>query len=322
MAIQIKAHFTSVVMAAVAAFTIVTAPANAEMIRQNVVPITGQVRDAGTKQPLREARVELWRAGVPIDRQYTNHDGRFRFAQTAAGSYMLTIDSNGYQQVAIEIEVPSSAFIGVIYMGKADASPRRDGHVVPITELLAPSNVRKEFDRARQEAKRDCAKAIPHFEKGLRGFAQDASAYNDLGNCYRKLGNLDRAEESFKRARALSDSIYVALNLAELYSTQKRFKEAEATLLEFIQKQPAAGDAYYGLSLVYTAAGEVDRAETAALQAHTYRHAIADVHLVLATIYANRNQQGDSRRELELYLKEAPKGSMANRVRELLKTQH
>ncbi|PYS10739.1 MAG: hypothetical protein DMG17_24080 [Acidobacteria bacterium] len=73
---------------------------------------------------------------------------------------------------------------------------------------------------ARKEIKRqDCSKAVGHLENGLR-LASDSSALNDLGNCYRLLGDFERAEASFKRAMELSDSVYIALNLAETYTAQ------------------------------------------------------------------------------------------------------
>jgi tetratricopeptide (TPR) repeat protein len=191
----------------------------------------------------------------------------------------------------------------------------------PVVSLrhLIPERARKEFDRARAEVSReDCAKAVGHFESGLRAFAQDASALNDLGNCYRKLGRLDRAEDSFKRAGALSNSVYIGLNLAEVYTAQERFKDAERVLLDAISKQPNAGDAYYGLALVYFDEGRFEDAEAAARQANARPHKIADLHLLLGDLYLRRQSTAEVIEQLESYLKEAPNGPHSEHVRQVL----
>src|SRR5262249_7103506 len=159
-----------------------------------------------------------------------------------------------------------------------------------------------EFDRARKEIKQDhCADAIGHFERGLRAFDTDAAAYNDLGNCYRKLNRLDQAEASFKRARELSNSVFIALNLAEVYTAQRRFDDAKAVLNEAIAKKTDSGDAFYGLTLVYLEEGRNEEAEAAAQQAEARPHQIADLHLVLGKLYFEKGSYAASIRQLESY---------------------
>ena len=219
----------------------------------------------------------------------------------------------------MELDIPMAPSPVVIELNRRKTESTGLPPVVSLRELLVPESARKEFDRARNEARRrDCPKAIGHFEKGLRAFDQDASAQNELGNCYRKLGQLDRAEDSFKSARALSDSVYVSLNLAEVYTAQGRFKEAETLLTETILKKPNAGDAYYGLALVYFQEGLLDDAQAAALQADSHPHRIADLHLLLGEIYWRKQDPAAVIEQLEFYLKEAPNGPQSDRARQVL----
>jgi tetratricopeptide (TPR) repeat protein len=147
---------------------------------------------------------------------------------------------------------------------------------------------------------------------------QDVAALNDRGNRYRRLGLLEKAETCFKEAFKQSDSVYVALNLSELYTAQGRFEEAK-TLLEVAAKRtPVSGDAYYGLALVYFTQGRLEDVEAAALQAHRRPHRIADVHLLLAKVYA-RSAPEKVGTQLELYLQEAPNGPESKRVRKILR---
>jgi tetratricopeptide (TPR) repeat protein len=150
-----------------------------------------------------------------------------------------------------------------------------------------------------------------------RQVRQDVAALNDRGNRYRRLGLLEKAETCFKKAFEQSDSVYVALNLSELYTAEGRFEEAK-TLLEVAAKRtPASGDAYYGLALVYFTQGRLEDVEAAALQAHRRPHQIADVHLLLAKVYA-RSAPEKVGTQLELYLQEAPNGPESKRVRKIL----
>jgi len=280
--------------------------------------INGQVRDLRTHAAIPMARVELLRARTPVDVEITDNEGRFRFLFIAPGPYTISVNHADYQTSSIEVDAPAVAFPVFVELAR-NRVPTTKPSVKPLREYLVPKGAQKEFDRGRDSAtKQDCGSAIVHFEKGLRLFDGDASAHNELGNCYRKLGQLDRAEDSFKRALALTDSEYVALNLAEVYTSQRRFDEAEALLLETIKQKPAAGDAYYGLALVYMQEGRVEDAESAALQADAHAHKVADVHLVLAEIYRQKRNASAAIDQLQRYMKEEPNGPHAARVREIL----
>jgi tetratricopeptide (TPR) repeat protein len=282
--------------------------------------IDGQVRDARTHMPIILAKVELSTLRTPVNLQLTGSDGRFRFVNIPEGTYSISVSYSGYQPAFVEVSAPLSAFPIMIDIVRRESSPTDLQPTISLREYLVPKSAQKEFDRARKEVtRRDCSTAIKHFENGLRVFDRDASAHNDLGNCYRQLGQLDRAEDSFLRAAALTDSVYVSLNLAEVFTAQKRFNEAEKVLLKAVEKGSNTGDVYYGLGLVYLQQERMDDAEGALLRADSYPHQIADVHLVLAEIYRRKEKPIDVFTQLERYLQEAPKGTYSQRVRQILK---
>src|SRR4030095_10331334 len=248
--------------------------------------IEGQVRDARTHMPITLAKVELWTLQTPVNLQHTNSDGRFQFVNLADGDYSISVSYSGYQPAYVDISMPLAGLPIVIDIVRRETSPTNIQPSISLREYLVPKNARKEFDRARKEVTRqDCRSAVTHFENGLQVFDQDASAHNDLGNCYRQLGELDRAEASFLRARELTDSIYVSLNLAEVYTAQKRLDDREAALV----------------------------------RADSYPHQIADIHVVLAEIYWQKQKSSDAFSQLERYLQEAPNGTLSQRVRQVLK---
>ena len=285
---------------------------------QNVA-IEGHVRDARTHSALAFATVELESVRLPFEQQNTDLDGRFRFDSVAEGRYMLHVTKAGYHSSSLELDVPTTLFPINVELVQMQSTASASRGVVSIREYMIPKKARKEFDLARKQAGRqDCSKAIAHFENGLRAFDQDASVHNDLGNCYRKLGLLDRAEDSFKRATALSDSVYVALNLAEVYTAKHRYEDAENVLSEAIRRQPNSGDAYYGLAIVYFEQGLIERMEATALEAEKRPHRMPEVHLIVATIYANQNKMLEAKQQLQLYLERVPHGPRSDEVRQIL----
>jgi predicted Zn-dependent protease len=283
-----------------------------------VSAIEGEVRDSRTHTPIPFARVELFRSQTPVTRQSTGPDGRFQFGFLPPAHYVIAVDVSGYEPTSMDFESEMSVLPMIIEVTRKRVSPSDQQPVVSINQLM-PKSAMKEFDRARKEIKQDhCAEAIGHFQRGLRAFDTDAAAYNDLGNCYRKLNHLDQAEASFKRARELSNSVFVALNLAEVYTAQRRFDDAKAVLNEAIAKKPTSGDAFYGLMLVYLEEGRNEEAEAAAQQAEARPHQIADLHLVLGKLYFEKGNYAASIRQLESYLKEVPNGTARESVKEML----
>jgi Tfp pilus assembly protein PilF len=267
--------------------------------------LEGHVRDARTHNAIPLARVELLYAQTPVDLQYANMEGGFHFTLTGAGRYTLSAEYSGYERSVVEVDAAVTALPVSIELQPKKVRFKEAETVVSIREYTIPAKARHEFDLARQHArKQEYMKAVDHFEKGLRIFEAIASVHNDLGNCYRKLEHLDSAEREFKRARTLSDSVYVVLNLAEVYTAQGRFSAAERLMLDTIHDKPNAGDAYYGLALIYLAQKRIEEARQAAIEADKRPHQIPDVHLVLAEIYQMRQEPDAAAEQQRMYIRE------------------
>jgi len=284
--------------------------------------IDGQVRDARTHREIPWAKVDVSSSGIPIDRRYSDRSGRFRFDQLQPGSFVLSVESAGYESALVEIDVvpPRTPGPVMVELVRRQTQSEERPQAVPLNQYTMPKPARKEFDSARKSANRnDCGRAVAHFENGLRLFGDDTAALNELGNCYRKLGEIDSAETAFKRAIALSDSVYISLNLAELYESRERFREAEDVFIDAIRRSPKQGDAYYGLAALYFNQGLYEAAKINALLASSLAHRIADVHLLLAKIYLRTNDQAAVRLQLEIYIKEDPKSPVSAKVKQALK---
>lgn len=282
--------------------------------------IQGEVRNTQSHTAIPFARVTLSSARTTIDWQYTDQSGRFRFGGLPGpGYYLLSVDHPSYNTAELD---GASLMLALQALIRIELVPREKvpsgfAQVVSVAELLLPKDARKEFDRARTYVQRqECAKAVSHFEKGLRFHDKYASAHHDLGICYRKLGRLGLAEQSFLKAAALSGAPEIAVNLADLYSSQRRYKEAETVLVEAIRRYPDEGDLYHALATVHFEQGRDDEAEELGQQAHLRKHGIADVHLLLAKIHLKRRNLEGVADQLEIYLREAPVSPTSNRIRQ------
>ena len=290
-------------------------------VLMQVSTINGQVRDAQTHATIPSSKVELSNAGHTEDVQYSDADGRFYFPDVDSGVHTMSVTHAGYNTITIRLDKARALSRVEIELTPIVEAKTIGPAVISVQQYAAPASARKLFDRAKKEMQKDCTKAIKHFESGLQIFDQDAFAHNSLGNCYRQLGQLQAAENSFMRAVALTDSPYVALNLAEVYTAQLKYSEAESVLDNARRKTPENGDLYYGLAAAYFGEKRIKAAEEMALQADSRIHRIADLHLLLAKIYDRRGNQSMVVEQFKLYLKEAPNGAESKRIRIALQSK-
>src|SRR5262249_10530526 len=157
-----------------------------------VSTINGQLRDARTHETIASARVELLFDGSPVDLQYSDHDGRFAFVNVMARRYKVSAAFSGYDTAVADVDPLGSTWL-LIEINRTIKPATNDAPVVMSRrDYVVPEHARQEFDRGQKEIRRqDCAKAIEHFESGLRLFEGNAAVLNDLGNCYRKVGALE-----------------------------------------------------------------------------------------------------------------------------------
>ena len=216
-------------------------------IAAQIASIEGQVVDAATHGSIPFARVELLFAQTPLDRQFTDKEGRFAFAKRAAGPYTVSVEYSGYETTSVVVDTLAAKFPVTIELVRKKAPPLSGPGLISVRELTIPERARKEFDLARRYAQRqDCAKAIRHFEIGLRSFDQDPAAHNDLGNCYRKLSQYDEAEKEFLQADSRPHQIPdVHLILAELYLRKKEPAAAVKHLELYLKEAPTGAPKKY-----------------------------------------------------------------------------
>lgn len=96
------------------------------------------------------------------------------------------------------------------------------------------------------------AECIPFFEKAVNIDPEFAFAWDNLGICYRRTDQLDKAEKAYKASIKIDPAGKTPLqNLAVVYQLQKRDDEAIATYKEIVKYYPDDPEVYYGIGMVY-----------------------------------------------------------------------
>lgn len=126
----------------------------------------------------------------------------------------------------------------------------------------------------------------------------NARAYNNLGNVYRRQERTEEAIAMFKAAIEISPHARTYSNLGAVYRKEGRIMEALETHKKAIEVDPEDAYPYFGLGLVYSQAGDYDKA------LEQYRAAI-DRDPKYAEAYSNMGAiflaAGDLERAIAMY---------------------
>ena len=96
------------------------------------------------------------------------------------------------------------------------------------------------------------AECIPFFEKAVSIDPEFAFAWDNLGICYRRTDQLEKAEKAYKASLKVDPAGKTPLqNLAVVYQLQKKDDEAIATYKEIVKYYPDDPEVYYGIGTVY-----------------------------------------------------------------------
>jgi len=98
----------------------------------------------------------------------------------------------------------------------------------------------------------DYAGGIPWFEKAVAIDPEFAFAWDNLGICYRRTNNLEKAEAAYKASLKIDPKGKTPLqNLPVVYQLLKKPDEAIDTYNKLLEYYPGDPEVYYGLAIVY-----------------------------------------------------------------------
>jgi tetratricopeptide (TPR) repeat protein len=94
--------------------------------------------------------------------------------------------------------------------------------------------------------------AIPYFEEAVKKDAEFVFAWDNLGVCYRRTSNYEKAEAAYKASLKIEPSGKTPLqNLPIVYKLQNKPEKAIEAYKEILKYYPGDAEVYYGIGLIY-----------------------------------------------------------------------
>jgi tetratricopeptide (TPR) repeat protein len=190
--------------------------------------------------------------------------------------------------------------------GQPASATAAAGGVAPVsvTQLRIPAAVMRELLAFQEKfAAGKMEEAAKHVEKAIHIYPQLAGLHHNLGLCFARLGQYDKAIAEFQSATELDGRlVQPRVSLAETYLIQGKYNEGEAAARAALQIDPMNTLARYFVARNMILAGH-DTAEAMELLRKS-REAIPEARLALANAYARQHAKEDAVRELREYLEQ------------------
>ncbi len=160
-----------------------------------------------------------------------------------------------------------------------------------------------------QMEQKNYAGAKQWFERALQIEPTHTLSSAGLALAQEKLGELQRAEHTWRAVASASRLPMGSLRLAHFYLRHGRLSEAEQILREILQRDPQHAAAHNYLGVALFRQGQLDEAETHFKQALRYDRWLMDAHANLAAVAAERGDLGRALQHYDAALGIAPRNA-------------
>ena len=264
----------------------------------------------------------------------TDEDGTFRFNTLPPGSYAVVVDAGKQYDTAREtVNIDPIAAAPVIQVN-IQLRPKIDASNPSFAGV--PQNALDFYQKGTAAAQKGNAKSAAEFlGKAVVAYPNFSAALNDLGVQYMKLGQMDKAAETFEAllklrpndATAHLDLGIAYYNLSTTLLTEKKLDEssqkasqAETQMREALKLNSPGPTAHYYLGLSLIKLKRYDEAQTELETAIKNGGAnLALAHKFLGGLYMNARRNKEAADELEKYLQLDPKATNADQIRGTIK---
>jgi Flp pilus assembly protein TadD len=265
----------------------------------------------------------------------TDQDGSFRFNGVRAGTYSVVIDGgkefeNARESISIDPGGTSGPMTSVTIHLRPKVSASNPAFAG------VPQNALDFYQKGAAAAQKGNAKSAAEFlSKAVEAYPSFSVALSELGIQYMKLGQMDKASQTFEAllklkpndAAAHLDFGIALYNQSAALLTDKKTEEsiqrvgqAETQLRAAISLNSPGPTAHYYLGLSLIKLKRYDEAQAELETAIKNGGAnIALAHKFLGGLYMNARRNKEAADELEKYLQLDPKATNADQIRGTIK---
>lgn len=264
-------------------------------------------------------------SNIPVADSYTNNECMVDFGELGVGDYHMVISGQGIEETDSGIfQVDSrkssqSIFVTVRPSPQPGTVAGQSGPpTVAAVDLNVPEDAKKEYAKAAEPfSKGEWNKAKEILLKALAIYPKFASAYNDLGVIYARLGDRLHERQSLQHAVSLNDHFAAAyVNLGKMDIADRNFPGAEGYLDRAASSDPGNPATLMLLANVELLDKHFDEAIANCHKVHLLPHGSESlVHYIAARALMHENRLNEAITELRTFLVEEPAGPRADAVR-------
>ena len=265
----------------------------------------------------------------------TDQDGAFRFNSVRPGSYAVVVDGgrefeNAREPVSIDPGGTSGPITTVTIHLRAKISASNPAFAG------VPQNALDFYQKGAAAAQKGNSKsAAEFFSKAVEAYPSFPAALSELGIQYMKLGQMEKAGETFTALLKLKPNDAAAhlefgialYNQSVALLTDKKTEEsihkvgeAETQLRAAVSLNSPGYSAHYYLGLSLIRLRKYDEAQKELeLAVQNGGENLAQAHRYLGGLYQSAHRNKDAADELEKYLKLDPKAADAERIKGIIK---
>jgi tetratricopeptide (TPR) repeat protein len=269
----------------------------------------------------------------------TNRDTSMGIPRRALTNCELRASASGFRSRSISL-MEVDTFSGNVDVGTiiVERSGKPEGATVSALPYKAPKDARKAYEKGLQaERHGNLADAHKYFETTVKLYPKSANAWFQFGSVLRKENDNDAARKAFTQATSIDTKFLPPyLSLASMdYQTANwpELRDLTSHILDLDPLNRAASntyildldpmnytDAYYYNAIANYRLNRFEDAEKSALKAEhldLFTH-FPQVHLLLADIFARKNNYPIAIAQIQTYLALDPRAPDADQAREHL----
>jgi len=285
--------------------------------------IAGSVSVDEEARPAAKVRVDVKAlSGGQLATTFTDSTGRFEAPTEGAGSFIVTVQEQGYEPVEqrVDLGFGGSTPRVMITLHKVRATPadRAEGYTVSVHELKVPGKARHAFEKGiEQLRKKDIEGSLNHFKEATDAFPNYYEAYYQIGVANLELRRGNEAEQALQRSIDLSGGRYAEpqFALGALLCDRQAYPEAERVLRRAIEVEPNSWKGHLFLGQALLGQTRLAEAEKSAQEVLLRRSDLPSAYILLANIHIRKQEYILAIKDLDTFLGMKPVGSSSQQAR-------